>query len=150
MASQSWRDDSSAGARGSSTPSQHAAVRSTSFQVLDVAQALHNLIDLPPQGQLYSLPGPRTYTYEELLELVASVTYNPPSSAPTLPKRVATLLARVAQAAWWPMICPDEVERRYINDVSETEVPGDWSKLGVDPDVIETHALQYLKRYRSA
>lgn len=82
--------------------------------------------------------------------MVASVTYRAPSSAPTLPRRVATLLARLSQAAWWPMIGPDEVERRYINDRSEEEVPGDWNKLGVDPDVIETFALQYLKRYRSA
>jgi NADH dehydrogenase (ubiquinone) 1 alpha subcomplex subunit 9 len=81
---------------------------------------------------------------------VSSVTYNPLSSAPTLPKRIASFLARVSQVAWWPIISPDEVERRYINDVSEAEVPGDWGKLGVEPDVIEAHALKYLKRYRSA
>ena len=46
-------------------------------QVLDVAQALHNLMDLPPQPQIYSLPGVWTYTFEEMLGLVSSVTYNP-------------------------------------------------------------------------
>ncbi|KAF8523207.1 NADH dehydrogenase [Gautieria morchelliformis] len=128
----------------------HGETKVRPAHVLDVAQALHNFIDLPPQPQIYSLPGPRTYTYEELLDLVSSVTYNPHSSAPTLPKRIASFLARVSQVAWWPIISPDEVERRYINDVSEAEVPGDWGKLGVEPDVIEMHALKYLKRYRSA
>ncbi|KAF8582810.1 NADH dehydrogenase [Ramaria rubella] len=128
----------------------HSQTKIRPAHVLDVAQALHNLIDLPPRPHTYSLPGPKTYTYEELLELVSSVTFNPPSTAPILPKPVATLISRAAQLAWWPMISPDEVERRYIDDKSQADVPGDWDKLGVEPEEIELHALKYLRRYRSA
>ena len=95
----------------------------------------------------FNLPGPSTMTYEYLLTLVSTVTYNPPSRAPTLPKPVALWLAKVAQNIWWPAISPDEVLRRYIDDV---DVPGDWDKFGITPDEIEEHAITYLRRYRSA
>lgn len=86
-------------------------------------------------------------TYEYLLTLVSSVTYNPVSRAPILPKPVALALAKAAQAVWWPALSPDEVIRRYIDDA---DVPGDWDKFGITPDEIEEHAITYLRRYRSA
>ena len=60
---------------------------------------------------------------------------------------VALALAKAAQAVWWPALSPDEVKRRYIDDV---DAPGDWDKVGVVPDEIEQHAITYLRRYRSA
>ena len=95
----------------------------------------------------FNLPGPSTLTYEYLLTLVSTITYNPPSRAPVVPKSVALALSKLAQNAWWPMLSPDEVERRYIDDV---DVPGDWDVFGVVPDEIEEHAITYLRRYRSA
>lgn len=94
-----------------------------------------------------SLPGPSTHTYEYLLELVSSITYNPTSSAPSIPKPIARALARSAQMVWWPALSPDEVERRYIDDI---DTPGDWEVVGVVPDEIETLAINYLRHYRSA
>lgn len=98
-------------------------------------------------GQTFHLPGPIEYTYNDLLELVSSLTYNPPSRAPTIPKPVALLITKVAQYAWWPLLSPDEVERRYLNDVN---VKGDWDACGVSPEQIENVAIAYLRRYRSA
>ncbi|KAF9220969.1 39kDa subunit of Ndufa9, NADH ubiquinone oxidoreductase [Gyrodon lividus] len=115
--------------------------------VMDVAQALANLMGIAQLPGILSLPGPRTLTFEYLLDLVSSVTYNPSSRAPVLPKRMALAVAKAAQAAWWPLICPDEVERRYLDDVT---IPGDWEAVGVIPDEIENHAITYLRRYRSA
>jgi len=115
--------------------------------VMDVAQALANLMHMPQLPGTFSLPGPSTLTYEYLLDLVSSVTYVPPSRTLVPPKAIALAVAKVAQAAWWPMLSPDEVERRYINDV---EAPGDWDTFGVTPDEIENHAITYLRRYRSA
>ncbi|RPD77458.1 NADH dehydrogenase [Lentinus tigrinus ALCF2SS1-7] len=115
--------------------------------VLDVAQALANTIQMPAFPGTFNLPGPSTLTYEYLLTLVSTITYNPPSSAPVVPKSIALALAKAAQLAWWPMLSPDEVIRRYIDDV---DVPGDWDKFGVIPDEIEEHAITYLRRYRSA
>lgn len=98
----------------------------------------------------FSLPGPSTLTYEYLLTLVSSVTYQPPSKAPVVPKQAALLLSKAAQSVWWPLLSPDEIERRYIDDVSEAAVKGDWDVFGVMPDEIEDHAITYLRRYRSA
>lgn len=64
-----------------------------------------------------------------------------------VPKSVALALAKAAQYIWWPALSPDEVERRYIND---SDVPGDWDQVGVEPTEIEDHAITYLRRYRSA
>ena len=114
---------------------------------MDVAQALSNLVGMPALSRTLALPGPSTLTYEYLLELVSTLTYNPPSRAPVLPKRVALVLARAAQRIWWPALSPDEVERRYIDDA---DTPGDWALVGVEPDEIENHAITYVRRYRSA
>ena len=114
---------------------------------MDVAQALANLISMPSLSRTLSLPGPSTLTYEYLLELVSTLTYNPPSRAPVLPRSVVTLLAKAAQAVWWPLLSPDEVSRRYIDD---SDAPGDWDVVGVEPDEIESHAIKYVRRYRSA
>jgi NADH dehydrogenase (ubiquinone) 1 alpha subcomplex subunit 9 len=114
---------------------------------MDVAQVLANLMSIPQIAGTLSLPGPSTLTMEYVLDLVSSVTYIPPSRAPVLPKSIALALAKVAQAPWWPLISPDEVERRYLDDV---DVPGDWKAVGVVPDEIENHAITYLRRYRSA
>lgn len=114
---------------------------------MDVAQALTNILSIPSLPGTFSLPGPSEMSYEYLLALVSSITYNPPTRAPTLPKAVALALAKAGQAVWWPALSPDEVERRYIDDV---DVPGDWDRLGVTPDEIEQHAITYLRRYRSA
>ncbi|KAG6336061.1 hypothetical protein ID866_3034 [Astraeus odoratus] len=115
--------------------------------VIDVAQALANLMSIPQLPGTLSLPGPSTLTYEYLLELVETVTYRPPSRAPVVPKPIAQAVAKAAQVAWWPLISPDEVERRYIGDVN---VPGDWEAVGVIPEEVENHAITYLRRYRLA
>jgi NADH dehydrogenase (ubiquinone) 1 alpha subcomplex subunit 9 len=94
-----------------------------------------------PMAGTYSLPGPSTLTYDYLLSLIQSLTYRPESSAPTLPKAAALALSKLAQNVWWPALSPDEVERRYLNDVAT---------FGVEPTEIEPVAITYLRRYRSA
>jgi hypothetical protein len=116
---------------------------------MDVAQALSHLVSMPALNRTLALPGPSTHTHEYLLELVSTLTYNAPSRAPVVPKRLALALARTAQRIWWPALCPDEVERRYIDD-NDADTPGDWAAVGVEPDEIENHAITYLRRYRSA
>jgi hypothetical protein len=115
--------------------------------VFDVAQALANAFNMPNLPGTFNLPGPSTLTHEYLLELVSAITYNPPSSAPGLPKAAAKLLAQAAQNVWWPALSPDQVERRFIDEV---DVPGDWEVFGVQPQEIEPLAITYLRRYRSA
>ncbi|CCM05932.1 uncharacterized protein FIBRA_08171 [Fibroporia radiculosa] len=125
----------------------HMQTKIRPVHVMDVAQALTNLISVPSQPGTFNLPGPSTLSFEYLLALMSSVTYTPPSRAPVVPKAVAIALAKAAQAVWWPALSPDEVVRRYLDDA---DVPGDWDKVGVVPDEIEQHAITYLRRYRSA
>lgn len=75
------------------------------------------------------------------------MTLQPLSRAPVLPKAVAAILAKLSQNVWWPALSPDEVTRRYIDDV---DVVGDWDAVDVQPSEIESHAIKYLRRYRSA
>ncbi len=103
---------------------------------------------IPQLPGTINLPGPSTLTYEYLLDMVTAVTLNAPSKAPTIPKAVASLIATAAsRSLWWPILSPDEVTRRYIDDA---EVPGNWSEFGVTPSEIEHHAISYLRRYRSS
>ena len=86
-------------------------------------------------------------TYEYLLQLVSALTFHPPSRAPVVPKQLALALSRLGNLVWWPTLSPDEVERRYLDDV---DAPGDWDVFGVTPEEIEDIALVYLRRHRSA
>ena len=75
------------------------------------------------------------------------MTLQPLSRAPVLPKAAANMLAKLSQNVWWPALSPDEVTRRYIDDA---DIAGDWDMVGVQPSEIESHAIKYLRRYRSA
>lgn len=75
------------------------------------------------------------------------MTLEPPSRAPVLPRAIAKILAQLGQNVWWPALSPDEVVRRYIDDI---DVSGDWDAVGVQPTEIEDTAIAYLRRFRSA
>ncbi|KAK1231198.1 Protein-lysine N-methyltransferase efm5 [Marasmius sp. AFHP31] len=124
-----------------------AQTKARPVHVMDVAQALANLVQGPQLARTVNLPGPSTLSHEYLLNMVASVAFQPESRAPVVPKALALAAARVAQLPWWPMLSPDEVERRYIDDA---DTPGDWNVVGVTPAEIEQHATTYVRRYRSA
>ncbi|KAF8311057.1 putative NADH2 dehydrogenase 40K chain [Clavulina sp. PMI_390] len=115
--------------------------------VLDVAQALSNFTSLPAVGQTYNLPGPRSYTYNDIMDMISSLTYNPQPTVPTIPKSLMLAASKVAQLAWWPLVSPDEIERRYLND---SDVKGDWEALGVVPEELENVAITYVRRYRNS
>lgn len=153
--------------------------RTRPAHVLDVAEALNIMLTAPrtSDGATFALPGPRTYTHASLVKLVEAMTLKS-HRAPTLPKPVAMAIAGVLnRALWWPTISPDEVERKYIDDVgaevqaAQADVPEgwaeqpavgvaargvngealkSWSDLMMDPETIEEHAIKYLRRFRSA
>lgn len=64
------------------------------------------------------------------------------------------MASKTAQWAWWPLLSPDEVERRYMDDIGTDakgeKWAGDWDKVGVVPDEVENLAITYLRRYRNA
>jgi len=125
----------------------HSKTQIRPVHVLDVAQTLADLMTTPQVSRTLNLPGPSTLTFEYLLDLVSAVTVRSfHSYAPEIPRGLATAIAKVAQSVWWPIISPDEVTRRYLND---SDVPGDWNEVGITPSEIEPLALKYLRRYRS-
>lgn len=70
------------------------------------------------------------------------------------------LAAKLWNLVWWQTLSPDEVVRRFIDDLSlveeaETlgvsgEVMKGFADLSIEPDVLEDVAIMYLRRYRSA
>lgn len=120
--------------------------------VLDVAQALANILNLPaPLPTALNLPGPAEMSHNYLLNLVQSLTYRKGSRFPEVPKSIAKFLSKTSNLVWWPVLSADEVERRYLDDVSPKEVGlSDWDVVGVKPTEIEDLALKYLKRFRNA
>lgn len=118
---------------------------------LDVAQALERMLDADntSMGATFSLAGPKEYTYLELLQLLETMTFTS-LAKPGLntPKWMLKLAARVADLAWWPMLSPDEVVRRYLDDKPDAPGTKSWADLGMTPDSLEETAIIYLRRYR--
>ena len=118
-------------------------------QVQDVAQAMANITqDTKTHSTTFNLPGPVTFNYAEMQKLVSLFTFRPVSGAPEVPKRIAMFLSKLSQRIWWPSLSPDEIERRFIDDVM-VDAAQDWAALGVKPVEVEKVATSILRRYRS-
>jgi NADH dehydrogenase (ubiquinone) 1 alpha subcomplex subunit 9 len=149
--------------------------------VLDVAQALGIMLTAPltSTSSTFALPGPAIHTYNSLLNLVAAMTMNPASTAPTVPKALAKAFATISnRALWWPTVNADDIERKYIDDFGvdlmeaaaaeqkpsgwaanegnakmvgiDGEAIKSWADLDMEPDHVEEHAIKFLRRYRAA
>ncbi|KIY67124.1 NAD(P)-binding protein [Cylindrobasidium torrendii FP15055 ss-10] len=115
--------------------------------VMDVAQVLATLQNVPKFEGTLNLPGASTFTYQYLLDLADTIIIRDPSKAPHVPKILAQVVCNVLdKALWWPFMSKDEIERKFIDD---SDVAGDWELTGVTPTEIEQHALLYMRRYRS-
>lgn len=118
--------------------------------MLDVATALNTMLTANSAiGQTYAFPGPRTYTFEEIMTLVEALTLTK-LKGPNFPKPMLKAAARIWDLIWWPTVSPDEVTRRYIDDVEVAEGLKGFADLGIEPDLLEHVAITYLRRYRSA
>lgn len=149
--------------------------------VMDVAEALNVILTAPvtSTASTFTLPGPEAYTFNELINLVEFFTMRANSSLPTIPKPIADFAAKILnRAIWWPTINPDEIQRKYMDDLgvdahlhrADTSMPSGWAEaaggsplvgvdgepvkgfaeLGISPELVEEHAQKYLRRYRSA
>lgn len=119
---------------------------------LDVAHALEIMLeaDLSTMGQTFSLGGPKTYTVNEMMALVQAMTFNKiVRPGLNVPKAVMMGAAKLGDLVWWPMLSPDEVTRRYNDDLQDAEGTLGFKDLGITPDHLEDVAVVYLRRYRS-
>ncbi|CAD6953565.1 unnamed protein product [Tilletia controversa] len=118
---------------------------------LDISLALELMMDAEETtiGQTFSLAGPKTQTVSELMNLIQSLTMTKlVRLGLNIPKPLLMTAAKVGDLAWWPMLSPDEVERRYIDDYADEPGTKSWADLGIVPDEVEEVAITYLRRYR--
>ncbi|KDE07008.1 NADH dehydrogenase (ubiquinone) 1 alpha subcomplex 9 [Microbotryum lychnidis-dioicae p1A1 Lamole] len=128
----------------------HGETRIAPVHVMDVAQALSIMLTAPSTASsTFAFTGPQTYTFEQLLHLVEALTLQK-LSGPNFPKPILALAARLWDLVWWPTLSPDEVTRRFIDDVQIEEGLKGFKDLGIEPDVLEDVAIVYLRRYRSS
>ncbi|GAA5911065.1 hypothetical protein JCM6882_006867 [Rhodosporidiobolus microsporus] len=128
----------------------HGQTKIAPVHVLDVASALNTMYTAPSTlGETFSLPGPRTYTFEELLRITEAVTLKK-LRGPNFPKPVLQALARAWDLVWWPTLSPDEVTRRFIDDLPVAPGTKGFADLGIEPELLDDLAIVYLRRYRSA
>ncbi|GAA6029489.1 hypothetical protein JCM8097_003705 [Rhodosporidiobolus ruineniae] len=128
----------------------HGETKIAPVHVLDVASALNTMYTAPSTiGELYALPGPRTYTFEQLIHLAEALTLKK-LRGPNFPKPLLAALARAWDLVWWPTVSPDEVTRRYIDDLPVAPGVKGFADLGIEPDLLDDLAIIYLRRYRGA
>jgi len=118
--------------------------------VLDVAQALHLMMDAESTiGQTFSLPGPKTYSYNDIIAMAETRILKKLGGVST-PRWMASMATRLWENVWWPTISPDEVVRRYMDDKDSAPGTLGFADLGITPDILEDIAIVYLRRYRSS
>ncbi|KAM0755192.1 NAD(P)-binding protein [Meredithblackwellia eburnea MCA 4105] len=128
----------------------HGETKIAPVHVLDVAQALSIMLKATSTASsTFALPGPKTYTFEQIRQLTEALTLKK-LDGPNFPKPLLALAARVWDLVWWPTLSPDEVTRRYIDDVDVEAGLKGFKDLGIEPDLLEDLAIVYLRRYRSS
>ena len=88
----------------------------------DIAEALEVIMDAEntSTGRTFSLGGPKTYKTSDLLRLVESLTFEKTvREGLNIPKFALMAAAKIGDLAWWPMLSPDEVTRRYMDDKAD-------------------------------
>ncbi|GAA6047633.1 hypothetical protein JCM3770_001599 [Rhodotorula araucariae] len=128
----------------------HGETKIAPVHVLDVASALNTMYTASSSlRSTYALPGPRTYTFEQLLHMVEALTLKK-LRGPNFPRPVLAALARAWDLVWWPTLSPDEVTRRYIDDLPVGPGVKGFADLGIEPDVLDDVAINYVRRYRGS
>lgn len=128
----------------------HGQTKIAPVHVLDVAAALNTMYTAPSSlASTYALPGPRTYSFEQLLHMVEALTLKK-LRGPNFPRPLLAALARAWDLVWWPTLSPDEVTRRYIDDLPVAPGTKGFADLGIEPDLLDDIAINYVRRYRGS
>jgi uncharacterized protein YbjT (DUF2867 family) len=122
----------------------------TKFQpvlVTDVAKAILAAIqNADTAGKTYELAGPKTYSFKELLQLMASITNRAPCLV-SMPTSFAKLQGFICEhLPMKPMITRDQVALLAHDNVLSGNAPT-LESLGITPMNIETMLPEYLSRY---
>jgi NADH dehydrogenase len=110
--------------------------------VEDVAEAIARILQLTAANPVtYELGGPRVFSYEELLTLIANRLSKKPLLIP-LPFPIWHSLARIAEILPEPPLTRNQVELMEVDTVAAAGMPG-FDALGMAPLPIE-HALEQI------
>ena len=113
--------------------------------VEDVAEAIaRSLQPTAPNPVTYELGGPRVYTYEELLKVVAHRLGKKPVLL-SVPFPIWHALARIAEMMPGSPLSRNQVELMEVDTVVSAEMPG-FDALGVTPQPVEHLLGQVLAR----
>jgi NADH dehydrogenase len=113
--------------------------------VEDVAEAVAQLIQRTEKhATIFEFGGPRVYSFQQLLEAVASQAGLAPSLVP-IPFAVWHALAWASEMLPNPMLTHNQVELMEIDTVASPEIPG-FSDLGILPHTIEEAVQMILLR----
>lgn len=121
--------------------------------VLDVAEAMQIMSTANSTvGKTFELAGPRTYTHEELFQVLEALTHKSLTPSFNLPLPIFKFLMKVVdKAVWWPTLSEDEIVRRCIDDKEDiSEGCYGFDFFGIQPDAVEDVAISYLRYYRTA
>lgn len=116
--------------------------------VLDVAAALEQIgYDDSTVGKTYELYGPKEYSVAQVHAMVQEATQSELRQI-NLPKQVYQFISGLTQHIYWPTICPDQVERMFIDQIVD-ETACTFQDLGIKPAVLDDLVLKYVRHWRS-
>jgi uncharacterized protein YbjT (DUF2867 family) len=115
----------------------------------DVAEAIVMALQRTETNAItFECGGPRIYTYEELLRILAREAGLKPILIP-VPFAAWQALAWIAEMMPSPLITRNQVEQMRIDNVPSSEMPG-FGELGISPHTIEETLQQILRMHRKA
>ena len=112
--------------------------------VEDVAEAIARVLDRKDLRAItFEFGGPRVYTYEELLRVVAHEASLKPMLVP-IPFAAWHTLAWFAEMLPSPPVTRNQVELMQVDTVSSPEMPG-FENLGISPHSLEEILQEILR-----
>jgi NADH dehydrogenase len=113
--------------------------------VEDVAEAIVRIIEgAEAQPRIFECGGPRVYTYEEFVGIVARQAGLAPILIP-IPFVVWHALAWASEILRAPLLTGNQVELMEIDTVSSPEMPG-FVELGISPHSVEAMLQEMLSK----
>ena len=113
--------------------------------VEDVAEAVARIIErAEAQPGIFECGGPRAYSYEELVGIVARQAGLVPILIP-IPLAVWRALAWASEILPDPLLTRNQVELMEIDTVSSPEMPG-FIELGISPHSVEAMLQEMLSK----
>ena len=114
--------------------------------VEDVAEAIVRVLGSPAVRQRYELAGPRVYTYQELLRLIAASAGTKPFLV-RFPFSLWHVIGFVSETLPTPPITRNQVELMEKDNIPEPDAPG-FEALQISPQAIENILSQILQAPR--